>query len=88
MKAAGYPKKVERIFRASPNFSVAEFHQKCDNKKDTLTLIRTEFGKTIGGYSHYEWNSNFGGNWVHHKDRRAFIFSLDMMEKFVASRDK
>ena len=26
MKATGYPKKVERIFRASPNFSVAEFH--------------------------------------------------------------
>ena len=82
LKAVNNPKKVERIFRASEHsFSVAAFHQKCDNKADTLTLIRTEFGKTIGGYSHYEWKSE--GGWLKDSGRRSCIFSLDMMEKFV-----
>ena len=50
--------RVERLFRASEHgFSVASFHQKCDNQEDTLVLIRTEFGKTIGGYTHYPWTS-------------------------------
>ena len=85
-KAVNYPKKVERIFRASEhNFSAAAFHQKCDNKADTLTLIRTEFGKTIGAYSHYEWKSE--GGHVNDSGRRACIFSLDMMEKFVPQGD-
>ena len=87
MKSLKSPRKVELIFRASEhNFSAAAFHQKCDNKADTLTLIRTEFGKTIGAYSHYEWKSE-GGNYVHNSRRRACIFSLDMMEKFVPQGD-
>ena len=82
MKSLKSPRKVELIFRASEHsFSAAAFHQKCDNKADTLTLIRTQFGKTIGAYSHYEWKSE--GGWLSDSGRRACIFSLDMMEKFV-----
>ena len=48
------PTKIERIYRASEHgFSAKEFHKKCDNKGPTLTLVRTEFGKVIGGYSPY-----------------------------------
>ena len=68
------------------------FHQKCDNKEDTLVLVRTEFGKVIGGYTHYPWtsvegDSDFNGEKVTDSERRAFLFSLDMKEKFVAQRD-
>ena len=53
--------RVERLFRASEHgFTAADFHQRCDNKEDTLVLIRTEFGKTIGGYTHYPWESAGG----------------------------
>ena len=52
----GRLQRVERLFRASEHsFSADAFHNKCDNKEDTLVLIRTEFGKTIGGYTHYYW---------------------------------
>ena len=75
---------MERLFRASEySFSAKAFHEKCDNQEDTLVLVRTEFGKTIGGYTHYPWTS--AGSWesVNDSGRRAFLFSLDMREKFV-----
>ena len=50
--------RVEILFRASEHgFSAKAFHEKCDNQEDTLVLVRTEFGKTIGGYTHYPWRS-------------------------------
>ena len=77
------PVRIEKIFRASEyNFEAAKFHQYCDNKNDTLVLIRTEFGKTIGGYTHYPWISS-NGEYVHDSEKRAFIFSLDLKEKYI-----
>ena len=83
----GKIKKVETLYRASEyNFCAAAFHEKCDNKEHTLVLIRTEFGKTIGGYTHYPWESE--SEWLSDSGRRAFIFSLDMKEKFVPQGDE
>ena len=77
------------MYRASEhNFSAVAFHHYCDGQVDTLVLIRTEFGKTIGGHTHYPWGSVGGeGEWVHNSGRRAFLFSLNMKEKFVPQRD-
>ena len=78
--------RVERLFKASEHgFSAKAFHEKCDNQEDTLVLVRTEFGKTIGGYNHYAWDSKSG--WLSYSGRRAFLFSLDMREKFVPQGD-
>ena len=50
------PVRVEKLFRASEHgFMAAAFHEKCNNINDTLILVRTEFGKTIGGFTHYPW---------------------------------
>ena len=50
--------KIELLYRASEHkFSAQSFHKKCDNIADTLTLVKTEFGKVIGGFSHYAWNA-------------------------------
>ena len=50
------PSKYKLIFRASQHdFSAKAFHEHCDKINDTLILARTEFGKTIAGYSHYKW---------------------------------
>jgi lipopolysaccharide biosynthesis regulator YciM len=47
--------RLEVMFRASEHgFSAAAFHAKCDDIEDTLTLVRTEFGRTLAGYSHYK----------------------------------
>lgn len=46
------------IFRASEHqFSAEEFHRICDHKPHTLTLIKTELGKIIGGYTACSWSS-------------------------------
>ena len=85
-KILNYPEKADIIYRASSNqFSASAFHKKCDNVTDTLVLVRTEFGKTIGGFTHYPWDSE--GKDVQDSQRRAFLFSLDMKEKFVPNSD-
>ena len=48
--------------------------------------MRTEFGKTIGGFTHYPWLPGNSG-WFSNAGRRSFVFSLDMMEKFVPISD-
>ena len=80
--------RVELLFRASEHgFSAKAFHRKCDNQEDILVHVRTEFGKTIGGYTHHPWKSVNSGEWVNNSGRRAFLFSLDMREKFVPQGD-
>ena len=47
-------------------------------------LVRTEFGKTIGGYTPYPWPSKYNNyDWIYDDDKRNFLFSLDMEEKFI-----
>ena len=50
-------------------------------------LVRTEFGKTVGGFTHYPWLPGSTG-WFSDAGRRTFIFSLDMQEKFVPISDQ
>ena len=49
-----------------------------------MVLIQTEFGKIIGCYTHYPWISPVDPNGVNvgNPGGKAFIFSLDMKEKF------
>ncbi len=52
------PKQIQLLYRGSENgFSASNFHQKCDNIPNTLVIVRTEFGKTIGGFTQYAWNA-------------------------------
>jgi hypothetical protein len=82
------PKQLQLLFRASEHdFSAIAFHSKCDNIEDTLTIVRTEFGKTIAGFSHYMWNKPNNGNRVDDKKRNAFLLQLDLMEKMVPVSD-
>jgi len=43
--------------------------------------MRTEFGKTIAGYSKYTWNASNG--YVNDIGKHAFMLSLDLKERFV-----
>ena len=66
-------------------FKSCYFHKYCDDVEDTLVLLRTQYGKTLGGYCHYKWNDQRKDNngWVSDIDMRAFIFQLDLHQKFV-----
>lgn len=71
-------KKFTLLFRASENkFSADSFHKCCDNVTQTLTLIKTEYGKVIGGYTPLSWNSS-EKHWAADKSIESFIFSVDM----------
>ena len=61
------------IYRASRDgFTSQEFHSKCDNKENTITIIKNNLDYVFGGFIRKGWNSN--AKWVN--DENAFIFSL------------
>ena len=74
--------KFEKLFTMSINGSSPnDFHQYCDNKGPTLTLIKTSKNKIFGGFIPLNWESGedllkLDGN------NQTFIFSLDLMKKF------
>ena len=49
-------------------------------------MVRTEFGKTIAGYTHYKWNHT-GGD-INDSGKKAFLLQLDIQEKYVPLEDK
>ena len=56
---------------------VSTFHKKCDNKKPTISIIKTKKGMRFGGYTEQTWNDNNGqGIWK--QDDKAFCFSLEL----------
>ena len=49
--------KFEVLFSSSYNssFETKKFHELCDDKGATVTLITTTEGKTCGGYTSISW---------------------------------
>ena len=51
--------KYKLIFRASENgYSAQKFHENCDNKGATLTIIKSNWGNIFGGYVSKSWTPN------------------------------
>ncbi|CAF0718748.1 unnamed protein product [Brachionus calyciflorus] len=51
--------KFKLIYRASRDgFKSEDFHQKCDNHANTLTIIKTVNSAVFGGYSSAAWSSD------------------------------
>ena len=60
--------------------SSKDFHNYCDNKGPTLTLIKTTKNKIFGGFTPLNFES-YGGP-KYDIDGQTFIFSLDSMKKY------
>ena len=75
-------KNTTLLYRATRDGDSAKnFHEKCDNKRPTLTLCRGRDGIIFGGYTEAEWDSKER----HPKyDKNAFIFSVTYNKKFVS----
>ena len=72
--------KYNLLYKASKDGDSSEtFHNKCDKKGGTITFIKTENGKIIGGYSSISWENKGGFK----KDENAFLFSLENKKKFI-----
>ena len=65
--------KTKLLYRCSiDGDSSKTFHEKCDGKGPTITLIKTNDGFRFGGYASISWNNKS----CFQKDKNAFIFSL------------
>ncbi len=61
------------IYRASQDgFEATSFHSKCDNKPNTLIIIKTESGNIFGGYTEQNWTPSDSFK----TDKNFFVFSL------------
>eukprot|EP01132_Coremiostelium_polycephalum_P008075 gene8075-9935_t len=66
-------RKWKSIYQASKDgFSASTFHQKCNNKGPTITIIWSKTGNIFGGYTSLNWNSI--GNYQN--DPQSFLFLL------------
>lgn len=65
--------KAELLYRLSRDGnSYAKFHDLCDNKGNTLLLVKLYDGDILGGYTTQNWDNS--GVWK--KDKYSFVFSL------------
>jgi hypothetical protein len=70
------PEKWKLLYRGTDDgFAAADFHERCDSKGPTITLIKTEFGALFGGYTPISWSSPRMFNFVW--DPTTFLFSLE-----------
>ena len=75
---------LNRIYRGTEDGDNPEnFHQKCDLKYPTITVIEALNGQRFGGYTAVPWDSS--NNWKN--DIRAFIFSLSRKKKLKPKDD-
>ena len=70
---------MKLLYRASEHgFSGPEFHKHCDNIPHTFVLIKTQFGKVIGGYTPCNWEQSQP---INDPSKNSFLISLNLHEK-------
>lgn len=68
-----YGRKWMLLYRASEHgFSARDFHFRCDEMPDTLTIIKSSNGNIFGGFVDATWQSKS----QYKQSDKAFIFSL------------
>ena len=64
---------MELLFRGTRDgMNSRNFHEKCDNKGPTITLLRNDKGNIMGGFSPISWTCEGG----YHNEKNCFIFTL------------
>ena len=72
------------LYQATKDSDKAKiFHEKCDNKKNTMVLIETTQGKKFGGFTTQTWDGD-----TDKQDENAFIFSLDKLKIYDIIRNQ
>ncbi len=72
------------LYRGSRNgFRAQDFHEKCDGKKNTITVIQARNGRRFGGFTHAKWDKSNG----YKTDEKGFLFSLDSKDVYANKKD-
>ena len=81
---------MELLYRATRDGMTGQcFHNKCDNKGETICLYKNEKGNIFGGYASIPW-TNDGS---YHSAPDSFLFTLTNIHnieptKFFSKKDK
>jgi hypothetical protein len=54
-----------------------KFHELCDEKGPTITVMKSKAGRVFGGFAMQSWDSETGG---FKADEKAFIYSIDRQQ--------
>ncbi|XP_053392905.1 interferon-induced protein 44-like [Mercenaria mercenaria] len=75
------PKDFKLLFSFTRNGADANvFHQNCDNKGPTVTVVFNTQGSVYGGYTEKSWKSDGG---LYYRDEHAILFRLQQNGKSV-----
>jgi hypothetical protein len=55
----------------------SKFHELCDEKGPTITVMKSKAGRVFGGFAMQSWDSKTQG-WK--ADEKAFIYSIDRQQ--------
>ena len=80
--------KYTLLYRATRDGdSSLSFHDHCDNKGNTVTLVLTTTNLIFGGYSDVTWKKFSDiDDWVYKESDKAFIFSMTNKKKYPIRR--
>lgn len=68
-------RKWSLLYQASRDgFKGSDFHSHCDDKPNTLTIVKSKNDNIFGGYTSTPWESTQSNSWK--SDMSAFIFSV------------
>jgi BTB/POZ domain-containing protein KCTD9 len=71
--------KLNLLYKAKRDgFKGSDFHSRCDNKGPTICVIKSEHGKTFGGYTNLNWDEK---GYLTAGEGKSFIFQLDYNTK-------
>ena len=74
------PQKILKLYDTTEDApNCGSFHQKCDNKRDTIVFVKSNKNCRFGGYASQPWDWRINNYIV---DPNAFIFSLDRKKKY------
>ena len=69
-------KLIKKLYQASiDGGDPINFHLKCDNKPNTLVLIKSEGNRRFGGFTPISWQKE-GGD-IKDSENKTFVFSLN-----------
>ena len=58
-------------------WEISKFHELCDEKGPTITIMKSKAGKVFGGFAMQSWDSKTGD---YKADEKAFIYSIDRQQ--------
>jgi hypothetical protein len=66
-------------------FNFTDFHNECDKKGPTICVVKSELGRTFGGFTNLIWDSSMNLGFIE-GEGKSFIFQLDFNLKLNCIR--